>query len=143
MMSAAIIMMKFDVILSELSTGPVSMQCVELKKALHDQSTDMVKIFQDVESYYVEHIEKAKKNYSGSIAHFLDVYLEQVESLLALFSACCQGDWEAWLAALDNEIKYFFAADLLNYARLMPLHLAQMNEQEKEDPLTWDYLKAG
>ena len=36
MMSAAIMMMKFDVILSELPTGPVSMQCVELKKALHD-----------------------------------------------------------------------------------------------------------
>lgn len=34
MMSAAIMMMKFDVILSELPTGPVSMQCVELKKKL-------------------------------------------------------------------------------------------------------------
>lgn len=40
MMSVAIVIMKFDVILGELPTGPVSMQCVELKKALHDRSPD-------------------------------------------------------------------------------------------------------
>ena len=28
---------------------------------------------------------------------------------------------------IENIIKYFFARDLLNYARLMPVHLAQMN----------------
>ena len=48
---------------------------------------------------------------------------KQVESLLQIIASCRQGDWPAYLAALDNQIKYFFAADL-NYARLMPLHLA-------------------
>ena len=43
---------------------------------------------------------------------------------------------------IRSRSRSFFWA-LLNYARLMPLHLAQMNEIEKEDPLTWDYLKAG
>lgn len=62
------------------------------------------------------------------------MYFEQVESLLALLSTCRQGDWEAWLERFENEIKCFFAADLLSNARLMPLHLAQMNELEKKKP---------
>ena len=52
-------------------------------------------------------------------------------------------DWEGYLAALENLIKYFFAHDLLNYARLMPVHLLQMNPLEHEDPMTWEALKSG
>ena len=70
-------------------------------------------------------------------------YLEQLESLLQLISACRSGDWEGYVAALGNNIKYFFAHDHLNYARLMPLHLAQMNALEQDDPATWDALKSG
>ena len=64
-------------------------------------------------------------------------YIEQVDSLLCLIDPCRSGDWEGCLAALKNIIKYFFAHDLLNYARLMPVHLAQMNALEKDDPVTW------
>ena len=32
---------------------------------------------------------------------------------------------------------------LFKYARLMPVHLAQMKALEKEDPLTWDALESG
>ena len=47
------------------------------------------------------------------------------------------------MAALENIIKYFFAHDLLNYAHLMPVHLAQMNVLEHDDPTTWETLKSG
>jgi hypothetical protein len=66
-----------------------------------------------------------------------------VESLLHLISACCSGDLESYLAASENLVKYFFAHDLLNYARLMPVHLAQMNALEQEDSATWETLKSG
>ena len=46
------------------------------------------------------------------------------------------------MSSLENIIKYFFARDLLNYARLMPVHLAQMNAIEEDDPETWDSLKS-
>ncbi|CAB4023653.1 Hypothetical predicted protein [Paramuricea clavata] len=68
-------------------------------------------------------------------------YLEQVDSLLHIINACRSGDWEGYLAALENIIKYFFAHDL--YARLMPVHLAQMNALEQDDPVTWEALKVG
>ena len=78
---------------------------------------------------------------SGELAQFLNQYLEQVESLLSIITACRSGDWQGYLAALENFIKYFFAHNLLNYARLMPVYLAQMNALEREDPETWEALK--
>ena len=54
-------------------------------------------------------------------------YLKQVDNLLQLIHACRSGDWDGFLAALECLIKYFFVHDLLNYTRLMPVTLAQMN----------------
>ena len=48
----------------------------------------------------------------GELAQFLTQYLEQVESLLNLISTCRSGDWEGYLAALEDTIKYFFAREL-------------------------------
>ena len=70
-------------------------------------------------------------------------YLNQVESVLHFISSCRSGDWEGFLYSLEKLIKYFFARDLLNYARLMPVYLAQMNSLEEEDPETWNELKSG
>ena len=69
-------------------------------------------------------------------------YIEQVDSLLCLIGACRSGDWEGYLAALENIIKYFFVHDLLNYARLMPVHLAQMNALGNDHPVTWEAHKS-
>ena len=54
-------------------------------------------------------------------------YIEQVESLLLIISARRSGQWEGFFVELENLIKYFFAHDVLNYAPLMPVHLAQMD----------------
>ena len=47
------------------------------------------------------------------------------------------------LAALEGPLKYFFAHDLLIFARLTPAHLAQMNSLEHEDPVAWEALSPG
>ena len=70
-------------------------------------------------------------------------YVRQVEYLLHLIRACRQGDWEEYLAALDDQVKYFFAHDQYKYARLMPFHLAQMNASKTDSPETWNALKHG
>jgi len=46
------------------------------------------------------------------------------------------------MSSLENLIKYFFARDLLNYARLMPVHLAQINALEEDDPETLNALES-
>ena len=78
---------------------------------------------------------------AGKLAQFLTNYMKQVHYLLHIISACRQGDWEAYLAELDDQIQYFYAHDLFHYVRLMPVHIAQMNELENDDPITWNALK--
>eukprot|EP00745_Piridium_sociabile_P026490 TRINITY_DN4236_c0_g2_i1.p3 TRINITY_DN4236_c0_g2~~TRINITY_DN4236_c0_g2_i1.p3 ORF type:complete len:188 (-),score=36.94 TRINITY_DN4236_c0_g2_i1:1928-2491(-) len=103
----------------------------------------MVEIYDDIQSWYSENLKSVDGGGEGELAQFFTQYLEQVDSLLHLISSCRTGDWEGYLAALENLIKYFFARDLFNYARLMPIHLAQMNALEKNDPATWEALKSG
>ena len=64
-------------------------------------------------------------------------------TVLNIISACRSNDWLGYLNAIDKQLKYFFAHDLLNYARLMPVFLAQMNKLEDEEKETWEALKAG
>ena len=101
-------------------------------------------IYSNLESYYSENIRPVIANQGhDDLGMFLDNYVAQVDSLLALIAAARSSDWEACLAAIDRVVKYFAAFDLVNYFRLMPVHLAQMHELKTTDPLTWEALKNG
>ena len=141
--SLAIMTMRFDAISSELLPESIRTQCISLKKALHERSPDMIRIYENIESWYKDSVKPCEEEVTGEFAQFLTKYLEQVDSLLQLVCACRSGHWEGYLGALESIIKYFFAHDLLNYARLMPVHLAQMNALKQEDPATWEALKLG
>ena len=133
-------MIKFDAISLVQPLAPVQAQCDAFRMALHDRRPDIVEIYNYIQSPYSGNIKPVEEGEdSGELAEFLNQYLVQVESFLCLISTCRGG----FLAALENIIKYFFAHDLLNYARLMPVYLAQMNALEQEDPTTWEALKSG
>ena len=136
-------MIQFESILGDLPLGPVRLQYRQLMEALRLRDPDMVNIYEDLEAYCTVHIEEMDNEGVGELAIFFNHYLKQVEALLQIIAACRQGDGLAYLAALDNQIKYLFAADLINYARFMHLHLAQMNQLETDDPSTWEALKSG
>lgn len=133
-------MLKFDTISSSLPQTPLRASCTALKKALYDRSPDIVELFDDIQSKYSATFMLIDED-MGDLAIFLTQYLEQVDSLLHLTSACHFGDWEGYLAVLENMIKYFFSCDLLNYAHLMPIHCARMNALEQDDPVTWEALR--
>lgn len=142
--SLAIMMLQFDAILSTIQKGQVQIKCIALKDKLHERNPEMAKTFEEIQSWYAGNIKPCEDDKGiGEFAQFLLQYLGQVEILLHLISCCRSGDWEGYLVSLENIIKYFFARDLLNYARLMPVHLAQMNALEEDDPETWDALKSG
>ena len=63
---------------------------------------------------------------SGEPLHFFNQYLVKVQSLLQIIVMSLQCDW----IALDKQINHFFTVDLLAYAPIIPLHLAQMNQLE-------------
>ena len=120
--------MRFKDNFSAVNPGPVRVQSTARKKALHKRSPEMVEIFNNIQSRYSGNLKMHTEDEEdlGELAQFLLHYLEQVESLLHLISACCSGD----LFALENIIKYCFAHDLPNYAYFMPVHLGQMNALE-------------
>ena len=113
-----------------------------LKHVHHEQDPKVVKYFDEIQLHYTAHMqEKVKGQGFGELAQFLDRYFEQIESLLELIRRR-QEDLEEYLAAIENGVKYF-AHYLLNYARLIPLHITQMSVLENDDPTAWEALKSG
>ena len=141
--SLAIMMMLFDASTKDSLPDSIRTQCESLKQTLHERSPNANIIFENIQSWYTSNIQPNESESTGEQAQFMLQYIEQVDCLLCLIGACRSGDWEGYLAALENIIKYFFVHDLLNYARLMPIHLAQMNALENDDPVTWEALKSG
>jgi len=74
---------------------------------------------------------------------FLRNYMNMYEIQLLFTRATRQGNWDLHLSALDLMIPYFFVHDLQNYARLMPVYLAQMHALKISDPTIWDYFESG
>ena len=64
-------------------------------------------------------------------------YIEQVNSLLCFIDAFAQG-LRRLPCCFREHNQVFFVHNLLNYAHLMPVHLAQMNALENDDPVTWE-----
>ena len=57
-------------------------------------------------------------------AKFLRNYLSLFETLLLFIRVSRQQNWELHLASLHHLCKYFFAFDMINYARLTPVYIA-------------------
>ena len=145
--SLALLMMRFDHLFTALAANEniPRAQCAAFREALHERNPEMVNIYGDIHSWYSEKIkpQELDEKKLEDLAKFLIEYLKQVDNLLQLVHACRSGDWGGYLAAPECLIKYFFTHDLLNYAQLMPVHLAQMNALEHDDPMTWEALKSG
>ena len=135
----------FDAVLLEMPSGvPLRQKCEELKCNLNHRNRCTIDSYNDLASDYANQVQPLISGMdAGELAQFLMNYIKQVQCLLHIISACRQGAWEEYLAALDNQIQYFFAHDLHHYARLMPVHIAQMNKLGTDDPKAWEALKEG
>ena len=61
-------------------------------------------------------------------------YMRMVMEMLQFIRAVRMGDWKLHLQALQIFTKYFFAHDRLNYERMVPLYLAEMDSLPETDP---------
>ena len=57
-----------------------------------------------------------------------------IMEMMLFVRAVRTGDWQLHLTLLQLFTKYFFAHDRLNYARMIPLYLAEMQKLPKSDP---------
>ena len=65
------------------------------------------------------------------------------ETLLLFIRASREQLWQLHLDSLHKLYPYFFAFDMLNYARLTPVCLAQMFNLKEKHINTWNIFKSG
>ena len=62
-------------------------------------------------------------------------YMRMLMEMMSFIRVVRTGDWVLHLEALELFIKYLFAHDMLNYARMIPiLNLAEMQMLHESDP---------
>ena len=61
-------------------------------------------------------------------------YMRMIIEMLLFIRAVRTGDWRLHLTSLQMFTKYFFAHDRTNYARMIPLYLAEMQMLPESDP---------
>ena len=61
-----------------------------------------------------------------------------VQLVLLFIKAVRTADWDLDFSSPEAFTKYFFAYNKLNYARMIPLYLAEMKALKHTDPLTWE-----
>ena len=70
-------------------------------------------------------------------------YMRMVMEMMTFIRAVRTGDWALHLEALEVFTKYFFAHDMLNYARMIPVYLAEMHMLEESDPEIYEEFQRG
>jgi hypothetical protein len=80
-----------------------------------------------------------EKPLARAIYHYMTMVLEMLMYIRAVRS----GDWNLHLDTTEAFVKYFFAHDKLNYARLTPVYLADMRTLAETDPCIWEEFMTG
>ena len=75
-----------------------------------------------------------EKNKNRPMFVFSRQYMNMVLEMLIFLKSVRKGDWNLHLASLISFCKCFFAFDKLNYARLIPLYIADMQKVKRTDP---------
>ena len=84
-------------------------------------------------------LEKIKESETtgNKIQCFIRNYMNQFETILRFVRATRQRDLLLHMQSVESLIKYFFAHDHLNYARLLPLYILSMEQTEQQHPDIW------
>ncbi|EDO31470.1 predicted protein [Nematostella vectensis] len=90
----------------------------------------------------VRNADKKMEDKVKSLDVFLN-YMRMVMEMLLFVRAVRTGDWKLHLTSLELLTKYFFAHDRLNYARMVPLYLPEMQMLEATDPAIYQEFMEG
>ena len=140
MNALAILSLSMEAVIGGEVPEAIRMQAVSFRNSLHQDSADMLDIYEDLASYYRNNIKNDAQAPEG-LSLFLDKYVGQVETMLTCISAIHSRDLEGCLTAIDRGIKYYASADLPSYFKMMTVYLGQMNEVRETEPETWEQLK--
>ena len=67
--------------------------------------------------------------------------MQMITEVLQYIRAFRTGNWHLQLQSMETFIKYFFAHDMLNYARMMPVYLSDMKLKDSESIVYAEFLQ--
>ena len=74
---------------------------------------------------------------------YLKIYFKQFESILLFVRVTRERNFALHLESKEALIKYFFAHDHQNYARLLPLYLSTTQHTKTNHPELWQEFQRG
>lgn len=108
-------------------------------KEAHDRLVSTIESQKIIEKMDVFDKEKEK----SPLFKVVRQYMRMVMEMMTFIRAVRTGDWALHLEALEVFTKYFFAHDMLNYARMIPVYLAEMHMLEESDPEIYEEFQRG
>ena len=102
----------------------------ELVKEAHgklEEAVESLKIIEKMEEFDAR---QEKKPLFKAFHH----YMRMVMEMMTFVCPVRTGDWALHLEALQAFTKYYFAQDMLNYARMIPVYMAEMGKLKETDP---------
>lgn len=70
-------------------------------------------------------------------------YMKMIVELSLFIRAVRTADWKLHLTSLESLVKYFFAHDKRNYARVIPLYLSEMSDLQETAPNIYEEFTSG
>ncbi|KAK3750308.1 hypothetical protein QZH41_001776 [Actinostola sp. cb2023] len=86
---------------------------------------------------------KAEAKKKSKLFCFWEEYIRMVLLMLQFIKAERTGNWELHLSSTAAMIPHFYAMDRHNYARWLPVYIADMNNLKDEHPAVYDEFVAG
>ena len=86
---------------------------------------------------------KSEGKAKSKLFSFWEEYIDMVMILLQFIKAERTGNWNLHLSSTAAMIPHFFAMDRTNYARWMPIYLADMHKLEVRHPKVFKEFSAG
>ena len=112
----------------------------EAEARLKENHKNLMEIFQTLD------FELLQQKFNESLIHqakFYNNYMTMFESLLLFIRASREQSWQLHLTSLHSLCPYFFAYDMVNYARMKPVYLSQMFAMQQNDEATWKLMEDG
>ena len=111
-----------------------------LLKEFHDNKQDFSTLFigkvNEIQNMYQQFV--AQINETNVTANFWGSYIDAVQLLLTFIRATRESDWALHLATVRKMLKWFFAYDMINYARYLTVYWCEMSNLPKTLSYTYE-----
>ena len=101
-----------------------------------EEAVESLKIIEKMEEFDAR---QEKKPLFKVFRHYMIMVME----IMTFVHAVRKGHWALHLEALQAFTKYYFAHDMFNYARMIPVYLAEMAKLKEKDPKIYEEFQQG